>query len=98
MSLSRFWSALTKNRAQTHPKHPDPTLRGRTYAIPFAKVWAEAVAMASGGLRGWTMLEADEDLGVFRAESKTLVLSFVDDVQFRISLDENAKSRVAMTF
>ena len=97
MSLSRFWSALTKNRAQTHPKHPDPTLRGRTYAIPFAKVWAEAVAMASGGLRGWTMLEADEDLGVFRAESKTLVLSFVDDVQFRISLDENAQTRVDMT-
>lgn len=97
MSLSRFWSALTKNRAQTHPRHPDPTLRGRTYAIPFARVWAEAVAMASGDLRGWTLLEADEDLGVFRAESKTPILSFTDDVQFRISLDENAQTRVDMT-
>jgi len=53
--------------------------------------------MASGELRGWTLLEAAEDLGVFRAEAKTLIFGFVDDVEFRISLDENAQTRVDMT-
>jgi hypothetical protein len=97
LSLSRLWSNLSRNRAHTHPRHEDPSLRGRTYVIPFAKVWDEATAMASGGLRGWTLLEAAEDLGVFRAEAKTLIFGFVDDVEFRISLDENAQTRVDMT-
>jgi hypothetical protein len=97
LSQSRLWLALTRNRAQTHPRHSDPSLRGRTYAIPYALVWAEATAMAGGELRGWTLLEADEDLGVFKAEAKTMVFGFVDDVQLRISLDENAQTRVDMT-
>lgn len=97
MSSRGIWSALTTNRAQTHPRHPDPRLRGRTYAIPFAKVWAEAKALASGDLRGWTLLDEDEDLGVFHAEARTAVFGFVDDVRFRISLDENAQTRVDMT-
>lgn len=86
--------ALTENRVETDPRHEDPTLRGRTYAIPFAKVWKEARAMASGGLRGWSILEADEDRGLIRAESQTPVFRFVDDVEIRISLDENGQTRV----
>jgi hypothetical protein len=97
LSQSRLWQAFTRNRAQTHPRHSDPRLRGRTYAIPYARVWAEATAMASGELRGWTLLEADEDLGFFKAEAKTPVFGFVDDVHFSISLDENAQTRVDMT-
>jgi hypothetical protein len=53
--------------------------------------------MASGELRGWTLVEADEDLGFFRAEAKTAVFGFVDDIQFRISLDENGQTRVDLT-
>jgi len=71
-------------------------LRGRTYAIPFAKVWAAAVELASGSLRGWTLLEADEDLGIFKAESRGLVFRFMDDVQVRMSLDEYGQTRVDM--
>jgi hypothetical protein len=41
-----LWSGLTRNRAVTHYKHENPNLRGRTYAIPFATVWAAAVELA----------------------------------------------------
>ncbi len=97
MSRSRLWSGFTRNRAVTHFRHEDPRLRGRTYAIAFAKVWAAAVELASGGLRGWTLLEADEDRGVFTAECRTLVFRFVDDVRVRMSLDEYGQTRVDMT-
>lgn len=97
MSRSRLWAALTRNRAVTHPRHDDPRLRGRTYAIPFARVWATAVELASGGLLGWTLTEADEDRGVLQAESRTLVFRFVDDVRIRMSLDEFGQTRVDMT-
>ena len=96
MSPSRLWPGLTRNRAVTHPRHESPHLRGRTYAVPFAKVWAEAVGLASGGLRGWTLLEADEDKGLLTAESKTLVFRFVDDIHLRMSLDGNGQTRVDM--
>lgn len=96
MSPSRLWSGLTKNRAITHPKHDDPTLRGRTYAIPFSTVWKAAASLASGGLRGWTLVEADEDRGILKAESKTLLFRFLDDVDLRFSLDENGQTRVDM--
>lgn len=97
MSSLWLWSGLTQNRAVTYQNHLDPSLRGRTYAIPFARVWAAAVELASGGLRGWTLVEADEDLGTFKAESKTQVFRFVDDVELRMSLDENGQTRVDMT-
>ena len=97
MSSTWLWSGLTRNRAFTHRKHENPQLRGRTYAIPFAKVWAAAVELASGGLRGWTLVEADEDRGTFSAESKTLVFRFVDDVELRMSLDEYGQTRVDLT-
>lgn len=97
MSLERLRQALTRNRVETHPRHQDPGLRGRTYAVPFSRVWKEAEAMASGGLRGWTLLQADEDRGLIRAESATPVLRFMDDVEIRLSLDENGQTRVDMT-
>jgi len=91
-----LWSGLVRNRAVTHSKHENPNLRGRTYAIPFAKVWAAAVELASGGLSGWTLMEADEDKGVFTAESRTPILRVVDDVELRMSLDEYGQTRVDM--
>ena len=96
MSPSRLWTALTRNRARTHTQHPDYQLRGRTYAIPFTQVWTAMVEMASGGLRGWSIVRADEDLGILDAECQTLLFKFVDDIQIRISLDENAQTRVDM--
>jgi hypothetical protein len=97
LSLSRLRDGLLNNQAETHPEHLDPRLRGRTYAIPFARVWAAALEIASRELPGWTVLEADEDLGVLKAESQAPVLRFVDDVELRMSLDENGQTRVDMT-
>jgi hypothetical protein len=57
-------------------------------------VWTAAVELASGGLRGWSLVSADEDRGLLSAESRTLVLRFVDDVQVSVTLDENAQTRV----
>ncbi len=97
MSFAKLRVALRETRAHTHPEHPDRSLRGRTYAIPFAQVWTAAVGLASGGLRGWSTVRADEDLGTLQAECQTLVFRTVDDVEIRISLDENAQTRVDLT-
>jgi len=94
LSFADLREALKDNQAHTHPEHPDNSLRGRTYAIPFAKVWAATVEIASGEFRGWTIVMADEDMGILRAECKTRLLGWVHDVEVRMSLDENAQTRV----
>jgi hypothetical protein len=96
LSHPRLLAPFLENRAETRPGHGNPSLEGRTYVIPFARVWAAAAELASGGLRGWSVVEADEDRGVLRAESTTLVFRFVDDVRIEISLDENGQTRVDM--
>lgn len=59
-------------------------------------MWSEALALARGRA-GWTVTEADDLAGVIRAEARTLVFRFVDDVEIRIGLDENAQTRVDLT-
>jgi len=87
---------MPTNRAETSPDHPNPRLRGRTLAIPFDRVWKEALLLAAKK-QGWTILEADDLAGVIRAEARTLVFRFTDDVEIRIGLDENGQTRVDMT-
>jgi hypothetical protein len=85
---------LTRNRIATAPDHWDPRLRGRTYAIPFEQVWQAALHLASGGLRRWHMVHSDDYEGIINAEAKTLFLRFVDDVEIRVWLDDDAQTRV----
>ena len=85
---------LRENTAATDPCHADPRLRGRTYAIPFDRVWTESLALAGGGLSRWRVLHADDEAGLIHAGSTTLVFRFVDDVRISITLDENAQTRV----
>jgi len=85
------------NWAFTAPDHEDPRLRGRRYAIPFDRVWSVAVKLADGGLLGWGVKDSDEIEGVIRARSVTLVFRFVDDVEIRIGLDEDAQTRVDLS-
>ena len=87
-------SAENRRTVETAPDEADPRLRGRTYAIPFDQVWQAAVAVASGGIMGWKVVESDDYDGVIRAESRTLVRSRIYDVHIYISLDENAQTRV----
>lgn len=94
LTLRRLIRGLTANVAETAPAAEDPRLRGRTYAIPFDAVWRAASDLADGGLRGWSLITADDYDGVIHAESRTLLLRFVDDISIRIHLDENAQTRV----
>jgi len=92
--LRGILKALTETQATTDPKSDDRRLRGRTYAIPFEKVWQATLALCGGGVRGWSILSADDQRGVVEAISKTLVFGLEDDVRVEIQLDQNAQTRV----
>jgi len=85
--------APTQGRAETDPSADDPHLRGRTYAIPFDRVWTATLGIVHAHSR-WSVVDADDLAGVVRCESTTLVLRRLEDVFIRISLDENAQTRV----
>ena len=89
-----MWRALTTSVAETAQAHEDPRLRGRTYAIPFEDVWNAAHALATVGLRGWRVVSSDDEAGVIKAEATTFLRKKIDDVVIRITLDENAQTRV----
>jgi hypothetical protein len=92
----RLVQALTRNQARSTPASDDTRLRGRTYAVPFDKVWQAAVKLAGGGLRGWSITHADDHDGVIRAEARALVMRTIDDVEITIALDADAQTRVDM--
>lgn len=83
-----------KNRASTHPGHGDRELRGRTYAIPFDRVWQAAVRLTSGGLSRWSLLDADDGPGTLQAEASPLIWGRPTEFMIRVSLDRNAQTRV----
>lgn len=95
MVFEKIWKALTGNTARTSENADDPRLRGRTYMVPFATVWDEIIKMIETHPR-WKLVRADEGSGRIHAEARTLVFRFVDDVRFKIRLDENALTRVDM--
>lgn len=78
----------------TDPAAADPRLRGRTYAIPFDRVWRSALALAGGELGGWSLVRADDRAGVIEAVRKLLLRKERDRVVVEIGLDENAQTRV----
>lgn len=78
---------------ETTPNASDPRLRGRTYSVPFEEVWQAALQLTDGGLFRWTRHQADDTDGVILASSKSLT-GAVHDIMVRITLDENAQTRV----
>lgn len=91
--VSRLFTGLTTHQAATDPRREDSRLRGRTYAISFEKVWSGALDLIQAK-RGWVVTQADDAIGFIHAEVTTLIFRFVDDVEIRIFLDENAQTRV----
>ncbi len=73
---------------------PGPASAARTYAVPFDRVWTEAKRLCSGGLRSWSLLEIDEREGTLRAEAPAFLGRAVDDVHVRVTLDEDAQTRL----
>ena len=93
MIVHRLVRALTDNRIETAPDHEDPALRGRTYGVPFERVWRQALALCRDRWM-WTILDTDDLDGVIDVEARTPVFRFPDDVRIRITLDEDAQTRV----
>ena len=78
---------------ETTPDASDRRLRGRTYAVPFEDVWQVAMKLTGGDLFRWTRHDADDTEGVILASSKSLT-GAIHDIMIRITLDENAQTRV----
>lgn len=93
MILRRVADVLGSDRARTHPHHDSPGLRGRTYPVPFDRVWNAALGIARER-RGWSVVRTDDMDGVIEIEAKKPLVGIVDDVQIRIKLDRNAQTRV----
>jgi hypothetical protein len=92
--LKKVLKSLAENQATTDPRSDDGRLVGRTYAIPFEDVWQASLGICQGGLRGWSVLSADDQRGVIEAVSRTLLTGREDDVRVEIQLDDNAQTRV----
>lgn len=82
------WDARTDARAA------NPDLAGRTYAIPFVRVWNSAVHLASGGLEGWQVVRWDDQDGLVEAQAKSSWPARSIHVNIRVALDANAQTRV----
>jgi len=93
--VSSGWRALVASDVRTDPGSPDPPLRGRTYTIPFERVWNAALTIADGGLRGWKVVRSDDIRGVLEAEAVgSLRKKRVTDVRVRVGLDLDGQTRV----
>lgn len=93
MILGRLKRALTESGVETEPDHEDPSLRTRTYGVPYDRVWRASLAIASER-RGWTIVRTDDLEGSIEIEAKTPVLRLVDDVEIRIGLDPDGQTRM----
>jgi hypothetical protein len=91
--LKELLRGLRENRASTDPKSEDERLLGRTYAIPFDRVWQAATRLAGGGLKGWSLWVADDREGLIEASTQFLI-GPAGDVRVTIGLDDNAQTRV----
>ena len=88
-----LWTAFTRNVAETRADARHPRLRSRAYPIAFADVWRAALETARAMPR-WTLMQEAAGAGTIRAEARTPVWGFTDDVVIRISLDDKGMTRV----
>jgi hypothetical protein len=71
----------------------EPHLRGRTYAIPFERVWQTALELARTQLKGWTVEGADDYEGIIRTRARSTV-GGEHEIDIHVSLDDDAQTRV----
>lgn len=92
--LRRLRRNLTEDSAETARGSEDPRLTGRTYAVPFEEVWQVALGLATSGLKGWRVVEADDLDGVIRARCRAWWQRREATVTIRIGLDADGQTRV----
>jgi hypothetical protein len=80
------------DRAVADTRRPDGPV-GRTYAAPFAHVWDALLAEIRRRKR-WTLVHADEGLGLLTVICRRLLPRGLDDLTVWVSLDENGLTRV----
>ena len=85
---------LGDGAAETRPDASDPRLRGRTYSIPFERVWQASMAVLEQ-LNCAVRLANDRD-GIIIAKASAFFPRRVDDVTVSIVLDNDAQTRVDM--
>ncbi len=95
--MTALGEETVRPEAATRPDHEDPTLRGRRYAIPYQRVWIEAMALVNSRSPRWNLLEADDQNGRLRAEAAWILFPLVDEVDIRIHLDADAQTQVDVT-
>lgn len=89
-----LWNRLRQTSAETVPASPDPLLQPRSYPIPFEYVWREAVTLADGGLRGWSLITTDDHEGMIEATAKPLIFPGTNRVTVEIGLDDDGQTFV----
>ena len=92
-----MWQGLTSRSTASSTDPGDPGSLGVTYGIPFATVWDIVVALADGGLRGWSLTSRDEVAGIVEARVRGRILPFPATVVIVVSLDENAQTLVEIS-
>lgn len=92
-----LFQGFRENQAASDVAHLDPSLRGRTYAIPFEEVWQAALGVAGGGLSRWSLIRSDDVTGHILAEIGPALLQPAADVLVKVKLDEDAQTRVDMS-
>lgn len=80
----------------TRPDHEEPALRDRVYAVPFQRVWSEAVHLVNRRSPRWGLVEADDDEGLIRVEVTASLLGTPAEIEIRVGLDANAQTWVRM--
>lgn len=92
--LQTTWRGLYSNGARTGEDVASVWLRGRTYAIPFDRVWRQALELGRDGLPRWHLQFADDYEGVIRVEVAAASLRPALQVTIRIGLGIDAQTRV----
>lgn len=86
------------SRAATAPAAADPFLRDRVWGVPFEDVWQAAGRLVSGGLRGWSMVRADDRDGIIEGTIRSFG-GGMHTLRVEVVLDADAQTvvRAAVT-
>lgn len=82
-------------RVETSPAARDPRLRGRTFAIPFERVWSAALLLAAEEMPRWEVTSWNDRTGTIQAYAERGRLQKSrDEVKITVKLDEYAQTRL----
>ena len=74
-------TAITENHSETNKNHSDATLRTRHYAV--SGIFKIAIDILQAWPH-WRIVHQDSATGIIRAERKTRLFRFIDDVEIQI--------------